>query len=365
MSKKTLRNLVALAILLALTVILLGAWTRLKDAGLGCPDWPGCYGHFTVPQDAEYIAKAEIEYNQIFEAEKAWPEMIHRHFAKGIGLVIILIFVGAFLGRKKDPSIPVVLPCILLPLVIFQGLLGMWTVTLKVHPFIVMSHLLGGFTVLSLLFLYYLQLRPKIVSLSQVVAKKFKNLALAGLVLVAMQIALGGWTAANYAATVCKDLPVCNSGWTQHVNFKAGFDLWQKGFEFDEFKAHEQEKFVADLNKSQGKPFKNYEGGVLSHEAKVAIHVTHRIGAYIIFAVIGLLAIVLMREKDSILLRQFGRAIAFMLLLQMALGISNVVFGLPLYVAVAHNGGGALLLLTMIATNYLVNWQFKLKGQRS
>ncbi|NVJ64880.1 MAG: COX15/CtaA family protein [Gammaproteobacteria bacterium] len=362
MTKKTLRNLTAFAILLTLTVILLGAWTRLEDAGLGCPDWPGCYGHFTVPQDAEYIKKAEIEYNQIFDAEKAWPEMIHRHFAKAIGFVILLIFIGALLGRKKDSTIPIVLPCILLPLVIFQGLLGMWTVTLKVHPFIVMSHLLGGFTTISLLFLYYLQLRPKIVSLSQVVAKKFKGLALAGLVLVAMQIALGGWTASNYAATICTDLPFCNSGWTNNVDFKQGFDLWQKGFEFDEFKVHEEEKKLADLNKAQGKPFINYEGGVLPAEAKVAIHVSHRIGAYIVFLVIGLLAILLMREKDSVLLRRFGRVVAAVLVLQMLLGISNIVFSLPLLVAVAHNGGGVLLLLTMIATNYVVNWQFRLKG---
>lgn len=362
MTRKALRNLVAFAILLTLTVILLGAWTRLEDAGLGCPDWPGCYGHFTVPQDAEYIKKAEVEYNQVFDAEKAWPEMIHRHFAKAIGFVILLIFIGALLRRKKDPNLPIVLPCILLPLVIFQGLLGMWTVTLKVHPFIVMSHLMGGFTTISLLFLYYLQLRPKIVSVSQVVAKKFKTLAMAGLVLVVFQIALGGWTASNYAATICTELPFCNSGWTNNADFKEGFDLWQKGFEFDEFKIHEEEKFNADINKAQGKPFINYEGGVLSAKGKVAIHVTHRLGAYIVFLVIGLLAILLMREKDSVLLRQFGRALAFVLLLQMALGISNIVFSLPLLVAVAHNGGGVLLLLTMIATNYVVNWQFRLKG---
>ncbi len=364
MSRKALRNLVAFGILLTLTVILLGAWTRLEDAGLGCPDWPGCYGHFTVPQDAEYIAKAEVEYNQKFEAEKAWPEMIHRHFAKAIGLVILIIFIGALVGRRKDPSLPIVLPCILLPLVIFQGLLGMWTVTLKVHPFIVMSHLMGGFTTISLLFLYYLQLRPKIVSLSQVVAKKFKTLALTGLVLVILQIALGGWTASNYAATICTELPVCNNGWTKNVDFKEGFDLWQKGFEFDEFKIHEQEKQQADLNKAQGKPFINYEGGILSSEGKVAIHVTHRFGAYLVLLIIGLLAFLLIREKDSVLLRQFGKALAFVLLLQMALGISNIVFSLPLLVAVAHNGGGVLLLLTMIATNYVVNWQFKLKGNQ-
>lgn len=362
MSKKAIRNLVTFAILLALTVILLGAWTRLKDAGLGCPDWPGCYGHYTVPQDAAHIAQVEQEFGEKVVAEKAWPEMIHRYFASTLGFVVMLIFFGALWGRKKDSSIPIVLPCILLPLVIFQGLLGMWTVTLKVHPFIVMSHLLGGFTTISLLFVYYLQLRPKIVSLSQVVAKKFKGLAMTGLVLVALQIALGGWTASNYAATICSELPFCNSGWTQNVDFKEGFDLWQKGFEFDEFKANEDEKQLSDLNKAQGKPFKNYEGGVLSHQAKVAIHVTHRFGAYIVFLLIGLLALLLMREKDSVLLRQFGRAIALVLILQMLLGISNIVFGLPLYVAVAHNGGGVLLLLTMIATNYLVNWQFKSKG---
>ncbi|AUD79730.1 heme A synthase [Kangiella profundi] len=359
MQKKTLRKFAIFASILALCVILLGAWTRLSDAGLGCPDWPGCYGHFTVPQDADYIKQAEVEYNQVFEADKAWPEMIHRHFAKAIGLVIIILFVGAWRGRRKDPSIPVLLPSILLPLVIFQGLLGMWTVTLKVHPFVVMLHLLGGFSILSLLFLYILQLRPKIVSLSQVVAKKFKKLAMVSFVLVILQIALGGWTAANYAATACTELPFCNDGWTQNVDFKGGYDLWQKGFEFDEFKALEQEKFEADLAKAQGEPFINYEGGVLSHEQKVAIHVSHRIGAYIVFLVVGLLAFLMIREKDSVLIRHFGRALALVLIGQMLLGFSNIIFALPLYVAVAHNGGGVILLLTLIAVNFLVNWQFR------
>lgn len=362
MQKKILRNIAAFGILLALVVILLGAWTRLEDAGLGCPDWPGCYGHFTVPSDPEYIKEAEKKYNQTFEVEKAWPEMIHRHFAKGIGLVALILFIGAWFGRKKDPSIPVLLPSIILPWVIFQGLLGMWTVTLKVHPFIVMAHLLGGFTAISLFFLYYLQLRPKIMSLSQVVAKKFKALALLSLIAVIFQIALGGWTASNYAATSCAGLPLCNSGWTENVDFKKGFDFWQKGFEFDEFKLSEQKKHESDLNQAMGRPFINYEGGVLPHEAKVAIHVSHRIGAYIVFALVGLLAILLIREKDSILLRRCGVVLAIVLTLQMLLGISNIVFALPLLVAVAHNGGGVILLLTILATNFLVNWQFRQKG---
>lgn len=359
MQKRTLRRLAIFASILTLCVILLGAWTRLSDAGLGCPDWPGCYGHYTVPQAADHIAEVEQKFGQKVEQEKAWPEMIHRYFATSIGLVIIILFAGAWFGRRKDSSIPVLLPSILLPLVIFQGLLGMWTVTLKVHPFIVMMHLLGGFTILCLIFLYVLQLRPKIMSLSQVVAKKYKSLAMVGLVTVVLQIALGGWTAANYAATACTQLPVCNTGWTDNVDFKGGFDLWQKGFEFDEFKIHEQEKWEADVAKAKGEPFINYEGGVLNHQQKVAIHVTHRFGAYIVFAILALLAFLLIREKDSVLLRHFGRALAVVLVAQMLLGISNIVFALPLYVAVAHNGGGAILLLTMIATNFLVNWQFR------
>lgn len=362
MQKRTLRRLAVFGCFLALCVILLGAWTRLSDAGLGCPDWPGCYGHYTVPSDVEFINAAELKYNQKFEADKAWPEMIHRYFASGIGLLIVILFIGALVGRRKDPSIPILLPCILLPLVIFQGLLGMWTVTLKVHPFIVMAHLLGGFSILTLLFLYVLQLRPKIVSLSQVVAKKFKTLAMAGLVLVVIQIALGGWTASNYAATACTELPFCNSGWTENADFVGAFDLWQKGFEFDEFKLHELEKMEADLAHARGEAFINYEGGVLEHDEKVAIHVTHRIGAYIVFLVIGLLSILLIRERDSVLLRHIGRAVMLILIGQMLLGISNIVFGLPLYVAVAHNGGGALLLLALIMVNFVVNWQFRGKN---
>lgn len=359
MSTRLLRRLTVFSILLALVVILLGAWTRLSDAGLGCPDWPGCYGHYTVPQDAEHIAQIEQEFGQKVEQDKAWPEMIHRYFASTLGLAVVILFIGAWLGRKKDGAMPVTLPSILLPLVIFQGLLGMWTVTLKVHPFIVMSHLIGGFTTLSLLFLYFLQLRPKIVSLSQVVAKKYKKLASIGLIAVVLQIALGGWTASNYAATACTELPFCNEGWQENVDFSGGFDLWQKGFEFDEFQTNEQQKQASEAAKDQGEPFINYEGGVLAHQQKVAIHVTHRIGAYLVFLIIGILAVMLLREKDSVLLRHFGRALVVILLLQMGLGISNVVFGLPLYVAVAHNGGGAILLLAMIATNFVVNWQFR------
>ena len=362
MQKRTLRRLAIFGCFLALCVILLGAWTRLSDAGLGCPDWPGCYGHYTVPSDAEFINAAELEYNQKFEAEKAWPEMIHRYFASSIGLVIVILFIGALVGRRKVTSIPIVLPSILLPLLIFQGLLGMWTVTLKVHPFIVMAHLLGGFSIHSLLFLYVLQLRPKIVSLSKVVAKKFKKFAMVGLVLVIVQIALGGWTASNYAATACTELPFCNTGWTDNADFAAGFDLWQKGFDFDEFKVHELEKMQADLAHARGQSFINYEGGVLEHSAKVAIHVTHRVGAYVVFLLVGLLAILLIRERDSVLLRHIGRAVLLVLMAQMLLGISNIVFGLPLYVAVAHNGGGAILLLALITVNFVVNWQFRGKN---
>lgn len=333
MQKKTLRNLAAFGILLALVVILFDAWVRL-------------------------------EYIQEFGSDKFSVEIIERYAVGAIALIALIVFLGAWFGRKKDPSIPVLLPAIILPWVIVQGLLGIWTVTLKFHPFVVMLHIFGGFTVISLFFLYYLQLRPKIMSLSQVVAKKFRALAVVGLVAVLLQIALGGWLVSNYAATSCAELPVCDSGWTDNVDFKKGFDLWQKGVDFEAFKINEENKYSTDLNQVMNQAVTHYKGGILPHEAKVAIHVTHRIGAYTVFVIVGLLAVLLLRERDSVLLRRCGFVLATVLTLQMLLGMLNIVFSLPLLIAIAHNGAVVMVLLTILATNFLVSWQFRQKSTR-
>ncbi len=332
---KTYRTLLLATIAMTFALIVLGAYVRLSDAGLGCPDWPGCYGFLSVPEEAHEIEQAEALFPHApVETHKAWPEMVHRYFAGALGLVIFALALLAWRERYRNSRFPVVLPTFLLGLVIFQALLGMWTVTLNLFPLVVMGHLLGGFATLSLLFLLVLKLKPKMVSHSRVVARKYKGLALLALIVLIVQIALGGWTSANYAALVCTDLPICEPGWLGRLDFVEGFKPWGHGVE-------------------------TYQYGVLNAEAMTAIHVSHRIGALVSLLVIGWLVGRLIRERDSVILRAVGRVIGVILLLQLALGVSNVVFLLPLPVAVAHNGVAALLLLGLVAVNYLVNWQFR------
>ena len=335
MQHKLIRNLAIIATLLTLVVVLLGAYTRLKDAGLGCPDWPGCYGFLSVPESQEEISQAEALYPHApVETHKAWPEMVHRYFAGSLGLVIFALALLAWRERYRNSRFPVVLPTVLLGLIVFQALLGMWTVTLNLFPLVVMGHLLGGFATLSLLFLLVLKLKPKMVSHSRVVASKYKGLAFLALVVLIVQIALGGWTSSNYAALICTDLPICEPGWLSRLDFVEGFKPWGHGVD-------------------------SYQYGVLDANAMTAIHVSHRFGAIVSLLVIGLLVWRLIRERDSVILRAVGRVIGVILLLQLALGVSNVIFLLPLPIAVAHNGGAALLLLSLVAVNYLVNWQFR------
>jgi len=212
-STKPSHALVMFAVLLAMCVVVLGAFTRLRDAGLGCPDWPTCYGHYMLwPETPEEIAVANAAHPDFpFEAAIAWPEVVHRYFASTLGLVIIAINVVAWRNRHNRGQ-PLKLPLFLLALVIAQGLFGMWTVTLKLWPQVVTLHLLGGFATLSLLWLLALRLENRSWSHPDVPLlhwNALKPLALLGLILVCCQIALGGWTSSNYAALACPDLPTC------------------------------------------------------------------------------------------------------------------------------------------------------------
>jgi len=330
-----LKRLSIFAVLLACGVVALGAYTRLQDAGLGCPDWPGCYGHLVVPQSSDAISNANAAYpERPLESHKAWPEMIHRYFASTLGLVIFAILILCIRARKHDPAVPLKLPSILAALVVFQGLLGMWTVTLGLFPTIVMAHLLGGFTTLCLLFLLAIRLHQSVPPTPDDNHIKHKTNAtlrfgIVGIVILAAQIALGGWTAANYAATVCSDLPICQSGWQQHVNFADAFQFWGHGVEDYEFATH------------------------LGADAKITIHVAHRIGAIITTLYLGSLFVWLLAGSKQVTgATRNATAIAFLLLLaQVGLGISNVVLELPLLVAVAHNGVAALLMMALIFLN--------------
>ena len=194
-----MKKLVLLSILLAMVVIILGAYARLTDAGLGCPDWPGCYGHLSFSQTTENIETAQQAFpDRPFEEHKAWNEMIHRYFASALGFLILVIFINSLFSKAYNK--PVKLPLFLVFLVCFQGALGMWTVTLNLLPAVVMGHLLGGFTVLSCLFLLYLRLTPYRIPGGDARMRQFGKYAILGIIILTGQIALGGWTSANYAA---------------------------------------------------------------------------------------------------------------------------------------------------------------------
>lgn len=307
------------AVFLALIVIVLGAYTRLSDAGLGCPDWPGCYGQLSVP---DKVTGSEFE--RPLESGKAWKEMIHRYVAGTLGLLILAIL---FLVIKGLPKIrqSVALPILLLATVTFQALLGMWTVTLLLSPIIVTAHLIGGMTTLALLWLLFINQKTW-TSRTLVISSGLKLSALLGLLLVIIQIFLGGWTSSNYAAVACGvDFPTCASQWWPKMDFVNGFDMSHK-------------------------PGVNYEFGVLDSPARMAIQVIHRIGALVVFVYLLGLALSLFKYQH----KELASFLLLILFLQVSLGILNVIFALPLAIAVLHNLVAALLLLTMITINHRV-----------
>ena len=314
------RRLCRIGALLALCVVVLGAWTRLGNAGLGCPDWPGCYGHLTVGQAVEHAVEANAAFpDRPLEADKAIKEMVHRYFASTLGLVIIAIAVLAFLNRR-DPEQPVRLPALLVLLVVFQGLLGMWTVTLLLKPLIVTAHLVGGLTTMSLLWWLSLDARRASTNAQD---HRLQSLAVAGLAVLALQIMLGGWTSSNYSAVACPDFPTCQASYWPPMDFKDAFVLW-RGLGID------------------------YEGGVLDHPARVAIHYTHRIGALVTALVLGLLAWRTFRRGHSSAVRMAGAAVAAVLVTQWIVGPVMVLETFPLPLATAHNAVAALLLLAVV-----------------
>jgi cytochrome c oxidase assembly protein subunit 15 len=302
---------------LALIVVVVGAWVRLTDAGLGCPDWPGCYGQLLVPEQSTAPQVGE-RFERPLEAGKAWREMIHRYLASTLGLICLAVGALAWLNRR-DPDQPRVLPGVLVVLVIFQGLLGMWTVTLLLKPVIVMGHLLGGLSTLAVLF-WLSRRKPQ----PLLAGSGLKALGIAALGALIMQIALGGWTSSNYAALACPDFPTCQTQWwPQMMDFDEGFILW-RGIGID------------------------YEGGVLDNPARVAIHFTHRLGAILATLMLTILGALLLGRAGG---AAAGLAVLGALFLQLLLGASIVLFGVPLAVAAAHNGVAALLLLSVLNAN--------------
>ncbi len=306
---------------LALFVVVLGAFVRLSDAGLGCPDWPGCYGKAAWPMEATEIAQANDAYpERAVEQDKAWKEMVHRYFAGTLGLIVLALVIGAYIKRR---DMAMTLPVILGFVIVFQAALGMWTVTLQLKPVIVMGHLMGGMLTLSLLYWLSLSTSEKIKPYRYAGHVK-QWMVVVALILLVFQIMLGGWTSSNYAALSCVGFPLCNGEVWPEMNFSEGFIMW-RGLGI------------------------NYEFGVLDAPSRVAIQMAHRIGFVIVTLYFIWLATRLMKNRE---LMPLGIAISVLLAIQIGLGISNVMFNLPLIVATAHNGVAAVLLLSVVTLLY-------------
>ena len=319
-SLKKLKIISFLGVFLAFGVVSLGAWTRLVDAGLGCPDWPGCYGFAIFPMTEAEIAQAnELYPERKFEIEKAIPEVVHRYFAGFLGLLIIGIFIMS-LYLKPYSSLVTKLTGALVVLVLCQSTFGYLTVSLKLWPQVVTMHLLGGFATTTLLFLTYMKLKDLDTGSIEpfgVSKKTYRLLNFAFPVLVA-QIILGVWLSSNYAAFACPDFPLCQGQVLPDSDFQMGFNFMQ----------------------SIGP---DYLGGKLDHQSRTAIHLVHRLGALLVtFYFVALIA-----SFYSEKLKKYSGVLTFFLFLQLLLGVSNIIYRLPLYVAIAHNLGALFLLLAI------------------
>jgi heme a synthase len=363
--RKIVPYLAVLAAVFAFGLVMFGAFVRLSNAGLSCPDWPTCYGKATWPQHTQAVELANQAFpDRPFESDKAWREQVHRMLAGTLGVLVLLLALIAarrdrlallsillsavfaiagvtlYLHGVHQVASGLALLAILLPItgalwlpengalkmsvltlavIIFQAMLGMWTVTLLLKPIVVMGHLVGGMATFGLL--GYVALRYRGIGAPDEQHVALRKLVVLGIVLLALQIALGGWTSANYAALACgTDFPMCLGQWAPPTDFHQGFVLWREiGV--------------------------NYEGGVLDMAARSAIQITHRIGALVVFCYLSWLSYRLVRDG----FRWGGIAVFVVVILQVLLGISNVHFGLPLPVATMHNGGAALLLFTLLA----------------
>ena len=309
---RTYRALALAAAALAFVVVVVGAYVRLSDAGLGCPDWPLCYGH-PVPQALGDSASQA----------KAWKEMGHRYLAGTVGVLIALLAVGAW-RRSTDRA----LASAIAALVVLQATLGMWTVTMLLKPAIVTAHLLGGMATLALLVL--LALRQWSYAPAPE-ARALRAAALASLLVLAVQIALGGWVSANYAALACPDLPGCLGQAMPPMDFANAFHV------------------VRELGRTG-------DGALLGNDALTAIHWTHRMVAVVVLGVVALTASRGMKVRA---LREPSLAVGVLVLLQFSLGVANVALGLPLALAAAHNAGAALLLVSLVVLNF-----FSFRGLR-
>lgn len=314
------RRAARLGALFALLVVVVGAWVRLTDAGLGCPDWPGCYGHVHPSQVAARVADANAAYPaRPFEYQKAMHEMVHRYIAGALGLLILGLAIFSVWNRR-DAAQPRILPLALVGIVGLQAALGAFTVTMLLTPLVVTLHLAGGLTTMGVL--WWLSLSPARRDV-KAAERPVRRLALVAFTVLACQILLGGWTSSNYAAVSCPDFPTCQGALWPPTDFSAAFAL------------------------SHG-PGVDYAGGVLQQPARTAIHVAHRIGALVAGTLLLLLAFSAFRRAQNGAVRAAALGVAAAVVLQWLIGMSLVWQGFPLWLGTGHNAGAALLLLATL-----------------
>ncbi len=306
---KILNYCLVLVILLSLVVIMLGAYTRLTNAGLGCPDWPGCYGYLILSNN--YLMSALLKI-------KAGTEMLHRYFAGTLGLLIFLIIGQALYLRKYFKQNIIIITIILCLLVILQALLGMWTVTMQLLPIVVIGHLFGGMLILSGLCYLWMQINN-----FAWYNNRWHGVMAIAILLICFQIILGGLVSANYAGVACLGFPQCNGNWLPSLNWAAFYHVF-------------------------GKIGINYQGGILDATSRVTLQYVHRVGAVIIFLYAIFLDIFLLKHIKIPIKRYLVYITMFLVVLQFILGIMNVIYLLPIQIAVAHTGIAALLLASFV-----------------
>lgn len=320
------RRLLFFALFLTFDLIMFGAFVRVTDAGLGCPDWPGCYGKLSPIGAIDSIrAEAAVRPQGPVTEFKAWVEMLHRYIAAGLGLLVIAIAVMATRIARRAPMAGapgVALAWFTLVWIVLQGIFGAWTVTLKLKPLVVTAHLLGGMVLFGLLLAQSVRVagHPPI----DPRARRFTGWAALALGVLFVQIALGGWVSTNYATLACRDFPTCQGSWWPPMDFEAGFELWRRlGVTGD--------------------------GEALPFQALTAIHVVHRVFAFVVFAVVGGLAWRIHRLDG---LQRVAIGLGGVLALQLATGLTNIFLDWPLIAAVLHTGGAAALMGLLLMVNF-------------
>lgn len=326
------RKATLFTLVLALIVIVLGSYVRLSDAGLGCPDWPGCYGKAIISGDAEFKTQADALFPESpLNINKAWKEMSHRYVAGFLGVLILILALTAW-TQKHCRGSAVFSTISLLILVGLQAALGMWAVKMKVMPVIVTGHLLLGFFTFWLLYWVYIRVNPKLEIVQTDSRTGPRTLARFAMLILFLQVILGGWTSTNYAGLACADFPRCNDSWMPAVNYLKALDLFSG--------------------------LKTGYTGILSFDGQVAVHWMHRIGAVICFILLTLVMLSATSENNSRAVRKSGLFLSILLLIQVLLGIFAVKLELPLWIAIAHNVFAALLMLPLIAISFYSKYSF-------